>query len=539
MIACHKLTQTFGPRRALDGVNLHIAPGEYVTLVGPNGAGKTTLLRILATLSRPTSGAVRVAGLDVDTHGPAIRRQIGYLSHRTLLYDDLTAAQNLAFTARMYDVADAEARIAALLARVDLAARRHDLVRTYSRGMQQRLAVARAVLHRPRLLLLDEPYTGLDPLAADALTALLAELAGEGCTILLTTHHLESAIAARGRVVVLHRGRVVHDAREVGPDFAAQYRALVTALPHPPAPSPNLGEGEPDFPPQVGGLRGVISSQPHPPAPSPNLGEGEPDFPPQVGGLRGVISSQPHPPAPSPNLGERARDFPPQAGGLRGVISKIWAIFAKDMAAEWHTREIFSAMFVYAVLALLIFSFALDLRGAVARAAAPGVLWAAIAFAGTLGLSRSLAREHVTGGMEGLLLAPVERVLIFFGKALGNFALMLAVEAVLLPLAAVLFNVPLLNGGVLLVLLWGTAGYAAVGTLLAAMAVNTRAREVLLPILLLPLAVPLLIGAVQATLGLLDGAPWAEIGNWIQLLVVYTLIITAVSMITFGYVVEE
>ena len=508
MIACHKLTQTFGPRRALDGVNLHIAPGEYVTLVGPNGAGKTTLLRILATLSRPTSGAVRVAGLDVDTHGPAIRRQIGYLSHRTLLYDDLTAAQNLAFTARMYDVADAEARIAALLARVDLAARRHDLVRTYSRGMQQRLAVARAVLHRPRLLLLDEPYTGLDPLAADALTALLAELAGEGCTILLTTHHLESAIAARGRVVVLHRGRVVHDAREVGPDFAAQYRALVTALPHPPAPSPNLGEGEPDFPPQVGGLRGVISSQPHPPA-------------------------------PSPNLGERARDFPPQAGGLRGVISKIWAIFAKDMAAEWHTREIFSAMFVYAVLALLIFSFALDLRGTVARAAAPGVLWAAIAFAGTLGLSRSLAREHVTGGMEGLLLAPVERVLIFFGKALGNFALMLAVEAVLLPLAAVLFNVPLLNGGVLLVLLWGTAGYAAVGTLLAAMAVNTRAREVLLPILLLPLAVPLLIGAVPATLGLLDGAPWAEIGNWIQLLVVYTLIITAVSMVTFGYVVEE
>ncbi len=220
-------------------------------------------------------------------------------------------------------------------------------------------------------------------------------------------------------------------------------------------------------------------------------------------------------------------------------LRKVWAIFAKDIAAELHTREMVSAMLVFAVLALLVFSFALDLRGEMAEAAAPGVLWVTVAFAGTLGLSRSLAREQQAGCMDGLLLAPVDRSAIFFGKALGNLAFMAVVEIVLLPLFAALFDVPLLRPGVLLVMALGTLGYGAVGTLLAAIAVNTRAREVMLPILLLPLAVPLLIAAVQATGGLLDGAALADVGGWLRLLVVYDLIIIAVSMLTFGYVVEE
>jgi len=198
-----------------------------------------------------------------------------------------------------------------------------------------------------------------------------------------------------------------------------------------------------------------------------------------------------------------------------------------------------SAMLVFSVLALLIFSFALDLQGAVARAAAPGVLWATIAFAGTLGLSRSLAREQQSGCLDGLLLAPVDRSAIFFGKAIGNIIFMAIVEVVLLPLSSALFNVPLLSGGILLVVALGTLGYAAVGTLLAAIAVNTRAREVMLPILLLPLAVPALIAAVRATSWLVDGGTLAEVGSWLRLLVAYDLIIVAVSLLTFGYVVEE
>ena len=218
---------------------------------------------------------------------------------------------------------------------------------------------------------------------------------------------------------------------------------------------------------------------------------------------------------------------------------KIWAILVKDMAAELHTREMISAMLVFSILALLIFSFALDLRGATARAAAPGVLWATVAFAGTLGLSRSLAREEQTGCMDGLLLAPVDRSAIFFGKALGNAILMGLVEVVLLPLFSALFGVPLLRPGVLLVIALGTVGYAAVGTLLAAIAVNTRAREVMLPIMLLPLAIPALIASVRATGVLVEGGALGYATGWVRLLVVYDLVIVAVALVTFGYVLEE
>ena len=222
-----------------------------------------------------------------------------------------------------------------------------------------------------------------------------------------------------------------------------------------------------------------------------------------------------------------------------GFLCKVWAIVAKDISADLHTREMISAMLVFSVLALLLFSFALDLRGAVARAAAPGVFWATTAFAGTLGLSRSLARERQTGCLDGLLLAPVDRSAIFFGKAIGNLLFMGSTEIALLPLFAALLDAPLLQPGLLLVMALGTVGYAAVGTLLAAMSVNTRAREVMLPILLLPLAIPALIAAVKATGGLFEGRTLTEIGGWIRLLVAYDLIIVAVSMLTFGYVVEE
>ncbi|MCP4540945.1 MAG: hypothetical protein GY832_27740 [Chloroflexi bacterium] len=218
---------------------------------------------------------------------------------------------------------------------------------------------------------------------------------------------------------------------------------------------------------------------------------------------------------------------------------KVWAIIIKDVAAEFHTREMVSAMLIFSVLAMLIFSFALDLRGSMARVAAPGVLWATVAFAGTLGLSRSLAREQQAGCIDGLLLAPVDRSVIFFGKALGNLIFIAVVEIVLLPLFSVLFDVSLLRMDVLMVTALGTIGYTAVGTLLAAMAVNTRAREVMLPILLLPLVIPILLAAVRAIGGLVEGGTLAEVGGWVRLLVAYDLVIVAVAMLTFGYIVED
>lgn len=229
MIEVRKLTKSFGPRTALAGVDLSIGAGEFVTLVGPNGAGKTTLLRILATLSRPSSGTVQIGGLDASRDGEQIRRRIGFLSHRTLLYDDLTADQNLRFYARMYDIPAESVRIRDLLDRVGLGMRRYDRVQTFSRGMKQRLAVARAVLHKPEVLLLDEPYTGLDPQAAQTLTDLLLELAGEGCVILLTTHRMSRGLAVGQRMLVLHQGRLVYDQLRtaISPGtFADTYQAI-------------------------------------------------------------------------------------------------------------------------------------------------------------------------------------------------------------------------------------------------------------------------------------------------------------------------
>jgi heme exporter protein A len=231
MIQVRDLSKSFGPRKALDRVCLSIAAGECVALMGPNGAGKTTLLRILASLSRPTSGAVHIAGLDPRREGAEVGRRIGFLSHQTLLYDDLTAEQNLRFYARLYDLGAASQRIEGLLKRVGLDARRGDRVRALSRGMQQRLAVARAILHRPQVLLLDEPFAGLDLQAVQTLVGLLEELVEEDCTILLATHSLERGLALGRRVIVLGQGNIVYDRPREAIDvtgFSDTYRALTT-----------------------------------------------------------------------------------------------------------------------------------------------------------------------------------------------------------------------------------------------------------------------------------------------------------------------
>lgn len=204
------LTKTFGYLRALNGVDLKVAKGEFLTLVGPNGAGKSTLLRILATLSKPTSGTVQVAGLDMSDDSTGIRRQIGVVLHQTLLYDALTVEQNLRFYGRMYDVRHLEERINDVLHWVRLENRREDIVRTLSRGMQQRLAIARALLHDPPIMLLDEPDTGLDPQTSAGLKEILRGMGGNQRTVLMTTHNLDRGLQICDRVAILSKGRVVY-----------------------------------------------------------------------------------------------------------------------------------------------------------------------------------------------------------------------------------------------------------------------------------------------------------------------------------------
>lgn len=209
MIQIAGLVKNYGVTPVLRGVQLHVAPGEFVTLVGPNGAGKSTLMRIVATLLKPTAGEVKIGGWALPQHGHRVRRYIGLVSHQTLLYGDLTAAENLHFYARLYSVPDAEVRIGRALKQVGLAARQRDPVRTFSRGMMQRLTIARATLHEPEVLLLDEPYTGLDQDAAQLLDELLLREKADGRTILLITHDLVHGLDLCDRIAILNRGKIV------------------------------------------------------------------------------------------------------------------------------------------------------------------------------------------------------------------------------------------------------------------------------------------------------------------------------------------
>ena len=237
---------------------------------------------------------------------------------------------------------------------------------------------------------------------------------------------------------------------------------------------------------------------------------------------------------------EQAAHSEPKAdGALASYLRAIGAIIWKDLAAELRSRELLGAMLVFALLVILIFNFALELNLAARQVVTPGVLWATFAFAGTLGLNRSMSIEKDRGCLDGLLLAPVDRSALFFGKAIGNLLFMLIVEIIILPLYSALYNVNLFHPGLLAVVLLGSIGYVVVGTLLSSMAVQARTRDILLPILLFPVVLPVLVAAVKATGGLLEGIPFAEMRGWFNLLLVYDVIFTAVAFMVFDYVVEE
>ncbi|RME84302.1 MAG: cytochrome C biogenesis protein [Caldilineae bacterium] len=217
----------------------------------------------------------------------------------------------------------------------------------------------------------------------------------------------------------------------------------------------------------------------------------------------------------------------------------IAAVLWKDVRTELRTKEVFTSMVVFAALALLIFNFAFELRIPNKSLVVPGILWVTVAFAGVLGLGRAFIAEKDKGSLAGLLLAPVDRSAVYFGKMLANLIFILVVEILILPLITVFFNVPLITLPLLLILLLGTIGFAAVGTIFSALAVNTRAREVLLPVLLFPVLLPVLVAGIRTTIGLLEGDPLSDHLNWLQLIAFFDLLYLVVAFLTFDYVVEE
>lgn len=218
------LTKVFGDRKALDKVSIEVPEGAFLSIFGPNGAGKTTLVRTLATLSRATSGTALVAGFDAKEEPDKVREHIGLISHNPMLYPDLTAMENLMFTAQLYGVVNAEERVRELLRAVELDHRRFDVVRTFSRGMTQRLSIARALMNDPDVVFLDEPYAGLDPHAVEIFDGLIEQLR-DGRTFIMVSHDLQKGFDVCTHALVLARGRVVSYAPKEDIDFE-QFRQL-------------------------------------------------------------------------------------------------------------------------------------------------------------------------------------------------------------------------------------------------------------------------------------------------------------------------
>ncbi len=222
-----QIEKKFGYSYAVRSIDLQVRRGEFVALFGRNGAGKTTFLKIAATLMRPTKGALSIEGFDIGKQPEAARRRIGFLSHNTFVYRDLSALDNLKFFCRLYGVEDSDERLLGLLDRVGLRKRAADPVRAFSRGLQQRVGIARALLHDPSLILLDEPYTGLDANAADTLNSLLDAAVAAGKTVILTTHDVNQGLRGASRAVIVDRGTVVHDSKASDPAAREAYARYI------------------------------------------------------------------------------------------------------------------------------------------------------------------------------------------------------------------------------------------------------------------------------------------------------------------------
>jgi heme exporter protein A len=461
------VAKEFGWVPVIREVSLTVEEGEYVALMGSNGAGKTTLLRMAAGLSAPTSGSVSVAGVDLRRAGPGLRRRIGFVSHESLLYPDLTGRENLEFHARLFGVADPDVEIAELSALLDLDPILDRKAGILSRGNRQRLTLARALLHGPRILLLDEPFTGLDEVSSNRLLDLLDRVVASGRTVIMTTHDRLIADAGPRRLIVLADGRVSVD----------------RALPEPERVVPEASRTE-----------------------------------------------------------EATAFTRPRLVAPPGRLRSARAIAAKDLRVEFRTRDIIGSAGLFALAVLITASFTMP-TGSASKGAATGVLWISILFAVLLGVGRTMARESADRGIEGLLLSPVPRDAVFLGKLTASLVLMAAVDVVIIPLFLVMMTSdaeganPLALVGVVAL---GTLGLVTVASLFSGIAVGSRLGESMLPLLVMPVVIPLMVGAVELTGQALGaGSAGSSMWQWLGILAGFDVMVMLAAVAMFRYVIEE
>lgn len=224
---------------------------------------------------------------------------------------------------------------------------------------------------------------------------------------------------------------------------------------------------------------------------------------------------------------------------MKGLWERIFAIFWKDLLSEFRTRELITSILVFALLVLVIFNFAFDPDTGVLKIVASGILWVSLTFAGVLGLNRTFVSEKTDASLEGLMLCPVDRAAIYWGKLLSSCVFMLIVAFVITPIFLVLLNFPLILPRLAIIIILATLGFASVGTLFSALAINTRARDVMLPILFLPTVVPIIIAAVKATELVLENKPWSDMLLWLQVIIIFDIIYLVISTLVFEHVIQE
>jgi heme ABC exporter ATP-binding subunit CcmA/heme exporter protein CcmB len=492
------VTVDYGRARVLSRVSFSCRPGTITGLFGPNGAGKTTLLRLASGRARASRGQVRY-GAAGHIGSPATRGEIGWLGHDPGLYPELTAAENLRFFAALHAVPDPDARVAAALERARLSDRAGDPVGRFSRGMRQRIGLERALIAAPRVVLLDEPFTGLDDASSRALRARLAELRDGGAIVLLSTHDAARVADLLDAAILLGAGRLVAQLPG-GPNLAA----AIDAVANPAAPEPGLDPASEAI------------------AAMPRLDPGSAGIEP----------------------GSRPGSGPARYAGtaIADFVRVARLVAHKDALVELRSRELALTTLFFAVVAVLVFAFAFVADGQAPREAPAGILWVTTLFAGTLALARAFDREQAHQTLSALLSAPVDRAAIYAGKVLGLVLLLAVVLAVVIPLVGLLFQAAFWRAPALFLGLTaaGVVGLVAVGSLFAAMLVRTRSRDVLLPVLLYPMVVPVLLAGVRGTAALLPPEPDRAVATlWLSILVSYDAVFLTLALWVFDAVTAE
>ena len=482
--SAQSVTCRLGRTFALRDVSLEVLRGERLALLGPNGSGKTTLLKVLAGLLAPTAGKVAVCGLDTGRGRVAFRRGIGYAGHRPHHYPDLTVRENLTMVSRFFLVDNHVSRMDRLTR--DLGIESHLDLRAgaLSRGQQQRLALAIALLPEPRLLLLDEPEAALDAATRSRL-GWIFETHARDSGIIFATHDLASASELARRALVLRRGGLVGELPFQAGGTDELRERVAEALRAPRAVS-----------------SGTISRN-------------------QTRSNRQIAYSK------------------IRAAGRAGTLKQMIALMGKDVRLEWRTREIVPALAVLSLLMVLAFSLAFVAPAEDVPAVAAGVLWASLIFATLAGGLRSFSAERDQGTIEAIVLAPVLRSAIYLAKAAVNFAFLTVVGLLTLVSVAVLFDVELIRWEMIGLLALGAGSLSSVGSLYGAVTANVRARELLIPVLLLPVALPILIAGVAATLSVLDVTSNASQFPWIGLLAGFLAIMASLGAILFDHVLGD